>query len=228
MLIPRAGAVAMLLLSFLVGGCSDTLLLPSDAAAVNPLRGPAPTISVTPMKYALTCLARYRLPDIRLGVSEIVDGTGAMEGGTTNSRALTQRPDMMMVTALARAGATLVNRSSVNVAEWELNKAMEKKLGEGHTSKMGDQEVLFRPVKTGSLVGSTHYVTGAITELNWNIESGVAEGGGYSIGVGRRIYRVSIAIDVMVTETASTRVAYAESFEKQLIGIETSLTFSRA
>ncbi len=86
---------------------------------------------------------------------------------------------MMMNVALAEAGAHLVNRSSVNVAEWELNKAMEKKLGDGRSSLVDNQKINFRPVKAGVLLGSTHYITGAITELNWNIDSSAAEAGAF-------------------------------------------------
>ncbi len=218
--------VASIALGLVASGCSASLTV-SDTSPVRPISGPAPTVSKTPMRRALSCLAGYPRPNIRVGVSDIVDGTGTMEGGAQNSRALSQRPDMMMIIALSRAGTQLVNRSSVSVAEWELNKAMEKKLGEGRASKMGEQIVPYRPVRAGGLVGSTHYVTGAITELNWNLDAGVAEAGGYSFGAGRRVYRISIALDIMVTETETTRVVYAESFNKQLIGIETNSNFFR-
>ena len=214
------------LVGMMLAGCAASIPTPNNRM-VRPLEGPAPTASATPMRRALACLAKHPLEAVRIGVSDFVDGTGAMEGGSTNSRALSQRPDLMMVTALSRTGVSLVNRSSVNVTEWELNKAMEKKLGEGRPTQMGDRQVSFRPVKVGGLVGSTHFVTGAITELNWNLESGVGEAGGYSFGIGRRVYRISIAIDVMVTETATTRVVYADSFVKQLVGIETSANFFR-
>lgn len=218
--------LAMMACGIATSGCSASLTA-SETSTVRPISGPAPTVSATPMKRALSCLAKYPRPNIRVGVSDIVDGTGTMEGGAQNSRALSQRPDMMMIIALSRTGTKLVNRSSVSVAEWELNKAMEKKLGEGSASKMGEQIVPYRPVRAGGLVGSTHYVTGAITELNWNLDSGIAEAGGYSLGMGRRVYRISIALDIMVTETQTTRVIYAESFNKQLIGIETNSNFFR-
>jgi curli production assembly/transport component CsgG/holdfast attachment protein HfaB len=150
-----------------------------------------------------------------------------MEGGTQNSRALSQRPDMMMTVALATSGAQLVNRSSVNVVEWEMNKAMEKKLGDGRTSRMNQQKVDFRPIKAGILLGSTHYVTGAITELNWNISSNVAEGGAFSVAVGRRTYRISIAVDVVVTNTQTTEIVHARSYKKQLVGFETNANYFR-
>ncbi|MFN3890618.1 MAG: CsgG/HfaB family protein [Beijerinckiaceae bacterium] len=190
--------------------------------------GPAPRLNMTPMAGALACMKHVRgRQDLRIGVSDLVDGTGVMEGLSQNSRALSQRPDMMMVVALSAAGAQLVNRSSVNVAEWELNKAMEKKLGDGRSTVVENQPVNFRPVKAGTLLGSTHYVTGAITELNWNIASGVAEGGAYSAAIGKRTYRISIAVDIVVTNTQTTEIVHARSYKKQLVGMETTANFFR-
>ncbi len=211
-------------LALLVGGCSSIVPVSEDVA---PLTGPAPRLNTTPMAEALACIASKGRSDLRLGVADFVDGTGVMEGGTQNSRALSQRPDMMMTVALATAGAHLVNRSSVNVAEWEMNKAMEKKLGDGRSSLIQSQKVDFRPIKAGILLGSTHYVTGAITELNWNLSSNVAEAGAYSAALGRRTYRISIAVDVVVTNTQTTEIVHARSYKKQLVGFEMNANYFR-
>lgn len=208
-----------------LAGCATLTRADQEVA---PVVGPAPRMNTTPMATALACVAGQRSPrDLRIGVSDFVDGTGVMEGGTQNSRAVTQRPDLMMVTALAAAGAHLVNRSSVNVAEWELNKAMEKKLGDGHPELIDHKKIDFRPVRTGIILGSTHYVTGAVTELNWNIDSGVAEAGAYSLNVGRRTYRISVAVDVVVTDSQTTEIVFAKSYKKQLVGFENTANFFR-
>jgi curli biogenesis system outer membrane secretion channel CsgG len=213
-----------LCLSLALAGCTSIVPVQEDVA---PLTGPAPRLNTTPMAPALACMATQGRSDLRIGVADFVDGTGVMEGGTQNSRALSQRPDMMMTVALSSAGAHLVNRSSVNVAEWEMNKAMEKKLGDGRTSRIHNQKVDFRPIKVGILLGSTHYVTGAITELNWNLSSNVAEGGAFSVSAGRRTYRISIAVDVVVTNTQTTEIVHARSYKKQLVGFETNANYFR-
>lgn len=192
------------------------------------LSGPAPRLNSTPMAAALSCLQGHGFPpNLRVGVSDFVDGTGAMDGGTQNSRAFSQRPDMMMVVALSNAGAHLVNRSSVNVAEWEMGKAIEKKLGDGRSIVIDDQKVNYRPIKTGTILGSTHYITGAVTELNWNLDSKVAEGGAFGGYLGKRTYRISIAVDVVVTDTQTTEIVFAKSYKKQLVGFETNANFFR-
>lgn len=193
------------------------------------LRGPTPHRNRTPMEEALTCL-RQAAPNAggyRVGVAEFVDGTGSIEGLAMNSRVFSQRPDYMMIVGLKSAGVHLVNRSSVNVAEWEMKQAMEQKLGDGHKVRMEQAEVLFRPIQAGSILGSTHYVTGAITELNWNISSNLAEGSAFGASAGGRTYRVSLAVDVMVTDTVTTEVVHARSYKKQLVGYETEAGFFR-
>lgn len=222
----RPGILIAALISLGVAGCSGAVFTPMDQEA-QPIVGPAPRLNTTPMAPALACMRQFRNRNLRVGVSDLVDGTGVMEGGTQNSRALSQRPDMMMVVALAATGAHLVNRSSVNVAEWEMNKAMEKKLGDGRQATVDNQRVNFRPIRAGVLLGSTHYVTGAITELNWNIDSGVAEAGAYSAALGRRTYRISIAVDIVVTDTQTTEIVHARSYKKQLVGMETNANFFR-
>lgn len=223
----RLGLFGVLLVSAALAGCTGSLITP-DNQETKSMVGPAPRLNSTPMASALACIRQVRgRGDLRIGVSDLVDGTGVMEGLSQNSRALSQRPDMMMVVALAAAGASLVNRSSVNVAEWELNKAMEKKLGDGRSALIENERVNFRPVRAGTLLGSTHYVTGAITELNWNIASGVAEAGAYSAALGRRTYRISIAVDIVVTNTQTTEIVHARSYKKQLVGMETNANFFR-
>ena len=180
------------------------------------------------MDTALTCLRNVDVRRIgRMAVADFTDGTGAMEGGTQQSRTFSQRTDMMMISALAEAGAEMVNRSSVAVSEWELKNAMEKKLGDGKSVKVENQTLDYRPVKAGVILGSKYYITGAITELNWNIDSVVAEGGAFSFQGGKRTYRISIAIDVMVTDTETTSIVFAKSYKKQLVGYETTAGFFR-
>jgi curli production assembly/transport component CsgG/holdfast attachment protein HfaB len=195
---------------------------------VTELVGPTPHLNTTPMAEAMACLRREAPGGAyRVGVSEFVDGTGSIEGLAMNSRVFSQRPDYMMIVGLKSAGVNLVNRSSVNVAEWEMKQAMEQKLGDGHKVSVGDGSVLFRPVKAGAILGSTHYITGAITELNWNIDSKVAEANIMGVSGGGRTYRVSMAVDVMVTDTLSTEVVHARSYKKQLVGFEVDAGYFR-
>lgn len=215
-------ACACLILS----GCADPIA-PRLTETATLISGPQPEMNRTPMAAALKCVSTRTKKDVRIGVSDFTDGTGSYEPTSPNARIVSQRPDMMMIVALSKGGAQLVNRNTVAVSEWELGKALERKLGDGRPAKMGDEIVDFRPVKAGMLLGSTHFVTGSITELNWNIDSGVVEGGAYSAALGARTYRISIAIDIMVTDTVTTQIVHAQSYKKQLVGLETNANFFR-
>jgi len=211
---------AVLATSLGLTGCG-LLVTPSQNAV--PYRGPAPYQSVTPSDAALRCLRQYvaKADNLRIGVADFVDGTGAGAGeNDVATRMMTQRPDLMLMVALRKAGVRLVNRTSIGVVEWELKEAMAKRLGEGRPVKVDNQQFAYRPVQAGSLVGSTYYLNGAITEYNYNISSNTMELGGLGIMAGRRTYRTSVAVDLAVTKSTSTEVVMARSYAKQLEGQE--------
>ena len=190
---------------------------------VTPITGPAPYSNRTPMQSALVCLqaSTRATPDVRLGVADFVDGSGASLGdGDVNGRYFSQRPDLMLIVALAKTGVRLVNRTSTAVAEWEMRQAMDRRLGEGKPVLVGQTRFDYRPVRAGEFLGSTFYVNGAITEINWSVSSNVEEGGFLGATAGRRTYRVSIAIDLVVTNSLTTEVVFARSYSKQLVGYE--------
>lgn len=213
---------AVLLVSMLAG-CATTD--DTTRPAATPV-GPAPTYAVTQMESALKCLAGVypAAADLRIGVNDLTDGTGATLSGDTFSKMLTQRPDMMMTIALAKTGARVVNRSSTGVSEWELKQAMQKYIGDGKAriNPASKEPIPYRPILAGSLLGSTHYVSGAISELNWNIKSDVSEFGVGGLTLGGRNYRISLGVDLIVTNTTTTEIVMARSYSKQLVGREIS------
>lgn len=214
---------AAVLLVSMLAGCATTD--DTTRPAATPV-GPAPTYAVTQMESALKCLSGVypAAADLRIGVNDLTDGTGATLSGDTFSKMLTQRPDMMMTIALAKTGARVVNRSSTGVSEWELKQAMQKYIGDGKSriNPASKEPIPYRPILAGSLLGSTHYVSGAISELNWNIKSDVSEFGIGGLTLGGRNYRISLGVDLIVTNTTTTEVVMARSYSKQLVGREVS------
>lgn len=215
----RAAALALATVG--LSGCTNWTPQYSN---VTPLTGPAPYMNRTPMHSALVCLqtSTRAMPDVRLGVADFVDGSGASLGESdVNGRYFSQRPDLMLIVALSKTGVRLVNRTSTAVAEWEMRQAMERRLGEGKPVLVGQTRFDYRPVRAGEFLGSTYYVNGAITEINWSLSSNVEEAGFLGATAGRRTYRVSIAIDLVVTNSLTTEVVFARSYSKQLVGNET-------
>ena len=214
----RAAVVALSAIG--LAGCTTWT---PNFSNVTPITGPAPYSNKTPMQAALVCLraSTSATPDVRLGVADFVDGSGASLGdGDVNGRYFSQRPDLMLIVALAKTGVRLVNRTSTAVAEWEMRQAMDRRLGEGKPVVVGQTRFDYRPVRAGEFLGSTYYVNGAITEINWSVSSNVEEGGFLGATAGRRTYRVSIAIDMVVTNSLTTEVVFARSYSKQLVGYE--------
>jgi curli biogenesis system outer membrane secretion channel CsgG len=214
----RRSAIVLLVAALAAGAC--TAVPPGDQP-IAVVRGPLPTRAVTPMQPALTCL-RERLPrrvDLRLAVHGIPDRTGVVDYNGPGAY-VTQGAELMMVSALARSGARQVNRTATNIAEWELEQAMEKRLGDGGRVQVGAAEVAFRPVQAGTLLGSTHTIYGGITELDFDLESGGAEAHVAGIGGKARGYYVGVGLDVVVADTRTTEVVLARSYRKQVWGQE--------
>lgn len=213
-----------LTLLLFLGGCSAGSSGLDDESLqreVMELTGPAPSANTTPMEPALACIAENHNGnrDLRIAVSDITDGSGARTA-IENSNLLTQRPDLMFAVGLSKTGLRVINRSSTRVAEWELNQAMEQRLGEGRVVSVDGQEFPFRAVEAGSILGSTHYVTGALTEVNWNIRSSTVEGGVLGFATGARSFHISVAADLILTDTTTTEVVIARSYQKQIVGRE--------
>lgn len=191
---------------------------------IAPIKGPSPQRTFTPVKEALTCVAEHRRKgqDLRVAIGDIVDGTGARTFTDGSSTLLPQRPDMMFTVALHDTGIKVLNRNATKVAEWEMVQSMEKRLGEGRTTVINDEEFNYRPIAAGTFLGSTHFITGALTEVNWNIYSSDVRNniaGGFK---NEKEYYISVAVDLMVTDTRTTEVTLARSYTKQIVGKEIS------
>jgi curli biogenesis system outer membrane secretion channel CsgG len=216
---------ALSILSILIlTACSAPKISGTQMGQISPIKGPSPQRTSTPVKQALECVAHNRKKgqDLRLAVGDIVDGTGARTFTDGNSTLLPQRPDMMFTVAMYETGIKVLNRNATKVAEWEMVQSMEKRLGEGYKTTVEDQEFSYRPVAAGSLLGSTHFVTGALTEVNWNIYSSDQKtniAGGFR---NQREYYISVAVDLMVTNTRTTEITLARSYTKQIVGKEIS------
>jgi curli biogenesis system outer membrane secretion channel CsgG len=212
-------AALLAALSATVSGCMAwTPIDKNDTQLV----GPAPYANQTPMNSALHCLRPFtKGRDLRLGVADFVDGSGATMGNNdVNGRYFSQRPDLMLIVALSKAGVRLVNRTSTAVAEWEMRQAMDKKLGDGKPATVGSAKYDYRPIHAGDFLGSNYYIHGAVTEINWALSNDVEEYGFLGVTGGKNTYRVSIAIDLAVTNSETTEVVFARSYAKQLVGYQ--------
>lgn len=186
--------------------------------------GNAPvTANPTPYSEALVCMGQFSRANAisppRIAVGRILDYTGKadFEGG----RRVTQGASLMAMSAMAKAGARLVERFDTSVSELELKYANNRLIGET------DED--FRRIVAGSIPGSDFYLVGGITELNYNIRS---VGGEAFIGdldptdtkgtLGAKLFVINIALDLRMVETETLEVVDVISYQKQIIGRELS------
>ncbi|CAN1533114.1 Curli production assembly/transport component CsgG [Caulobacteraceae bacterium] len=188
--------------------------------------GTAPaTANATPYSPGLVCLAMAargagrRSPTIAVG--RIADYTGKQEDGLAGPR-LTQGGSLMAITALAKAGAEMVERIDTSVPELELRYANNKLLSDSGQSPGG-----YRPIAAGQYAGSDYVIAGGITELNYNIRSSGLEAGVGGSGassakgvISGKSYVMNIGIDLRLIDTRTMRIVDVISYQKQIIGRE--------
>ena len=150
---------------------------------------------------------------IHIGVGSVMDLTGKNEKNTLGSTFISQGGSQMMVSALMNGGGHLVNRHNVDVMMWEKNAAVDKWLGDKGTQN-------YRKINVGQLVGSDYYITGAITTLDMNTNSGGIEGKVNGIGGGYRYHEIVVGGDFIITDTKTSEIIFAETFHLRLYSEE--------
>ena len=216
--------------ALLVSGCAMPVAGPNGLYA-QPI-GTAPvTANPTPYSGALVCLGEYararglRAP--RIAVGRISDYTGKEESDGSG-RKLTQGASLMAISALAKAGAPLVERYDTSVSELELKYANNKLITDDPNART-DVPTDYRKIMSGQVPGSDFYIVGGITEMNFNIRSsGVnAEGGkvsttGVKASLGGSTYVMNIGLDLRLVNTKTLEVVDVISYQKQIVGREIS------
>lgn len=213
----------------LLAGCVSTSAGSSGQYA-RPIGNAPVTANPTPYSTALYCLADYaryyNLPSPRMAVGRISDYTGTVsaDGG----RQITQGASLMANTALAKAGARIVERYDTSVSELELRYANNKLISDDQPN--GEpQDAAYRRILAGQVPGSDFYVVGGITEVNYNIRSGgfdilggeVGDNGGSGLLSGK-VFVMNIAVDLRLVQTTTLEVVDVISYQKQIIGREVS------
>ena len=209
------------------------------SACVSPVAGPqgryavpmgdAPvTANPTPYSPALVCLGEYARANHRnsprIAVGRIADYTGKEESDGSG-RKLTQGASLMAMSALAKSGASLVERYDTSVSELDLKYANNKLIsdpagGEAQPNAPTD----YRRINAGQVPGSDFYLVGGITELNFNIRSSGlnAQGGALSNKVSGtasgQLFVMNIGLDLRLVDTRTLQVVDVISYQKQIIG----------
>lgn len=187
----------------------------------GPMVGSAPTLNVSPMDSAFMCMSSLTAQTprpLRISVGNIRDYTGkfsneASEGGFK----ITQGGSLMVISALGKLqNVELVERFDMTIAETEAALAKNKLLQDPEGGGL-----IVRPVTAGQYEGSDYYITGGITEVNYNIFSGGAALGISNIGAGKRVFVMNVAADLRLVDSKTLRVVKTIPVQKQIYGVET-------
>lgn len=217
-----AGATAL-------SGCVSPTAGPSGLYA-SPIGDAPVTANPTPYSAALVCLGDYardhNLPSPRIAVGRISDYTGKDE--PDGGRKMTQGASLMAISALAKAGARLVERYDTSVSELELKYANNKLITDAPEAAP-DKPLPYRRITAGQVPGSDYYLVGGITELNYNIRSSGAgiSGAGMNAqdpkaSVGGDLYVMNVGIDLRLVQTRTLEVVDVASYQKQIIAKQVS------
>jgi curli production assembly/transport component CsgG/holdfast attachment protein HfaB len=215
-----------------LGGCVSTTAGPNGRYA-RPIGDAPVTANPTPYSAALVCLStyarNYNLAAPRIAVGRISDYTGKEESDGSG-RKLTQGASLMAISALAKAGARLVERYDTSVSELELKYANNKLISDDPPALPGGppgQAAPYRRITAGQVPGSDFYLVGGITELNFNIRSSGldASGGDADLRNGQglitgKLYVMNVGLDLRLVETRTLEVVDVISYQKQIIGRE--------
>jgi curli biogenesis system outer membrane secretion channel CsgG len=209
-----------------LAGCVSPTAGPSGRYAA-PIGNAPVTGNPTPYSAALVCLSEYArqrgLSAPRIAVGRIADYTGKEESDGSG-RKLTQGASLMAMSALAKAGAPLVERYDTSVSELELKYANNKLISD-QPGPAPQGPVDYRKIHAGQVPGSDFYIVGGITELNFNIRSSGAQfdgsktsGTGFGGTLTGNLFVMNIGLDLRLVNTRSLEVVDVISYQKQIIG----------
>lgn len=200
-----------------------------DEAAV--VLGSGVRTNRTPLDLAFKCYGRLMAVaaqrPLSVGVGEVRDYTGKYSD--IEGSAITQGASPMVFSALFKLGGSVQvhERFDTRVAELELAMMEKRRLGTGQLHEIDGQTVPWMPYFGGSVLKSSYYIVGGITELNYNIQSGGAEFRIGQTGPKARTYTMSVAADLRLVNTETLVVESAVSVQKQITGYEVGFDMFR-
>lgn len=203
-------------------GCSSTNTTQSKSG-YSPLQGPSITQNNTRYTQGLSCVSdRINISNkVRISVGKIPDKTGKVN--TTEGYKLTQGVESMAITALAKIPAIqVVERRNLDTYNTEAELMRKKLIGDGRKYQLSNgKQINYRPMLSGSVKGADYYITGAVTEVNYNIYSGGHNLNVSGLEIGTRTVVMNVAMDLRLVDVKTLDVIDAISLQKQFVGKQT-------
>lgn len=205
-----------------LSGCAPI----SNRDIVKSLPGTVPVAYDTPYSQELRCvggLANKNNHKYVIAVGPIEDRTGKFSYNTGSE--VTQGAEFMAISAIEKTNAfEQVDRLYLNITNNELLYANQMLLSDAQDKnnfKKGQGKV--RKINYGVIKGSDYVLVGAITEINYLVDSQVAELNIDGWGGGWRHFWIDVGIDLRLINTKTTQIVKTASFRKQIYGYENKL-----
>lgn len=180
---------------------------------------PYPFELETPMSDALACLSKFDAGDVRIGVANVDDLTGAYDVDGRGAF-ITRGGAYILMSAFDKVGIRQVLRSNVKVLEWERTKSMAKSLGDGEKTIVDGEEVFHRVAKYGDILGSTRIVFGAFTAIDFNLASGGLQASINGRALGYRNYKLAASFVLATADSVTSEIKFVEKYAKSFEGSE--------
>jgi curli production assembly/transport component CsgG/holdfast attachment protein HfaB len=204
-----------------LAGCSSTPT--SDSHDVQVLRGPAITENNTSYTSGLSCVSdRIHLNrKVRVTIDKIPDKSGKVN--SSEGYKLSQGVESMAITALTKIKAIqVVERSNIRAFNIETDLMKNKRIGDDRLYKLANgKKISYKPMLAGKIYGANYYITGAITEVNYNLYSGGKVINISGLELGSKKVRMNVAMDLRIVDVKSLEVIDSVSLQKQFIGKRT-------
>lgn len=206
------------ILSFSVGCATTGDIAPT--ANYETLKGPVVTENNTPYTKGLQCVSdRVTLSrKIRMTIDQIPDKSGKVN--SAEGYKLTQGVESMAITALTKIPAIqVVERRNISAYNIEADLMRKKLIGDEQKYSLSNgKKINYRPLLSGSVSGADFYITGALTEVNYNIYSGGGVLNVSGIELGKKTVAMNVAMDLRLVNVKTLDVINSISLQKQFVG----------
>ena len=204
----------------LLAGCSNNSRHYNE---VEPLQGPSITENNTHYTSGLSCVSdRIKLSrKIKVTIDQIPDKTGKVN--SAEGYKITQGVESMAITALSKIKAIqVVERRNISSFNTETALMEKKRIGDNRRYKLSNgHSIRYKPMLSGKIHSADYYITGAVTEVNYNIYSGGKLLNISGLEFGSKTVMMNVAMDLRIVNVQTLEVIDSISLQKQFVGKRT-------
>ncbi len=205
----------------LIVGCSSSSR--HQYKEVRTLKGPVITENLTTYTSGLSCVSdRIRLTrKVKITIDQIPDKSGKVN--SSEGYKITQGVESMAITALSKIKSIqVVERRNISSFNTESELMQKKRIGDKKYYKLSNgRKIRYKPMLSGQIHSADYYITGAVTEVNYNIYSGGKLLNVSGLEIGSKTVMMNVAMDLRIVNVHTLEVIDSISLQKQFVGKRT-------